>query len=123
MPTNTKATRNDDEVVFDIKVGERIRAWRRAAGMTQTELARASGVTFQQVQKYERGTNRVAASRLSSISRAVGVTAAELLGEEIAAGPSLTAAQKRLLNIFDQATPEQQKLAISFLESLTRVAA
>lgn len=43
-------------------------------GMTQERLARTIGITFQQVQKYERGTNRVVASRLFELARALGVT-------------------------------------------------
>ena len=52
----------------DIEVGQRIRARRMAQGMSQTELGNLLGVTFQQVQKYEKGTNRIGASRLQQIS-------------------------------------------------------
>ena len=48
----------------DLHVGSVIRARRKALGMTQQELARAIGLTFQQVQKYERGVNRISASKL-----------------------------------------------------------
>ena len=48
----------------DIHVGQRIRLARVSKGMSQTALAEAVGVTFQQVQKYEKGTNRTSASRL-----------------------------------------------------------
>ena len=53
----------------DTHVGQRIRDKRNERGMSQTEVANALGVTFQQVQKYERGTNRVGASRLFDLSR------------------------------------------------------
>jgi len=49
-------------------VGKRIRARRRLCGMNQQTLAQALGLTFQQVQKYEYGANRVSASRLSAIA-------------------------------------------------------
>lgn len=52
----------------DRLVGERIHVLRKSKGLTQTELGRAIGVTFQQVQKYENGMNRVGASRLSDIA-------------------------------------------------------
>jgi transcriptional regulator with XRE-family HTH domain len=52
----------------DIHVGSRIRMRRLMLGNSQTELAEALGVTFQQVQKYEKGANRVSASRLQQIS-------------------------------------------------------
>jgi len=52
---------------IDAYVGTRIRFRRNLLGMSQTELAARIGVTFQQVQKYERGTNRIGASRLIRI--------------------------------------------------------
>ena len=58
----------------DVDVGKRIRTQRRLLGMNQAALARALGLTFQQVQKYESGTNRVSASKLSAIANALGVS-------------------------------------------------
>ncbi|WP_156398384.1 helix-turn-helix domain-containing protein, partial [Caulobacter sp. Root1455] len=49
---------------IDVHVGKMIRARRRAIGASQHDLAPAIGVTFQQVQKYELGSNRVSASKL-----------------------------------------------------------
>jgi transcriptional regulator with XRE-family HTH domain len=57
----------------DILVGQNIRICRLQAGMSQTELGKRVGVTFQQIQKYERGANRVGANRLSQIADALGV--------------------------------------------------
>jgi len=48
----------------DIHVGQKLREARLAKGMTQTDLGNALGVSFQQVQKYEKGTNRMGSSRL-----------------------------------------------------------
>ncbi|RMD87220.1 MAG: XRE family transcriptional regulator [Alphaproteobacteria bacterium] len=53
----------------DIHVGKRVRARRLLCGMSQEAFAQKLGVTFQQVQKYERGTNRISASRLYKISK------------------------------------------------------
>jgi transcriptional regulator with XRE-family HTH domain len=53
---------------MDIRVGESIRAHRLIAGMSQSDLAGRLGVSFQQVQKYERGANRVGAGRLPQIA-------------------------------------------------------
>jgi transcriptional regulator with XRE-family HTH domain len=58
---------------IDILVGARLRERRQALCLTQVELARALGLTFQQVQKYECGTNRVSASRLFELSRILSV--------------------------------------------------
>lgn len=57
----------------DLVVGLNIRMWRLQARMSQTELGNRLGVTFQQVQKYEKGANRVGASRLMQIADALGV--------------------------------------------------
>ncbi len=54
---------------IDVHVGARVRQRRVLQGMTQTMLGDALGLTFQQVQKYERGTNRVSASRLFELAR------------------------------------------------------
>jgi transcriptional regulator with XRE-family HTH domain len=58
---------------IDIEVGKRIRVYRRQAGLSQTRLGEALKLTFQQVQKYEKGANRVAPSRLEVIARVCGV--------------------------------------------------
>lgn len=57
----------------DIEVGRRIRLQRHKLGMSQSALAEGLDVTFQQVQKYEKGTNRVGASRLQSVAVCLGV--------------------------------------------------
>jgi len=57
----------------DVHVGQKIKALRCARRLSQGALAEALGVTFQQVQKYERGTNRVGASKLFEIAKALGV--------------------------------------------------
>ena len=57
----------------DVHVGARVRTRRLLIGMNQETLARALGLTFQQVQKYEGGANRISASRLSQIADVLGV--------------------------------------------------
>lgn len=56
---------------IDVHVGQRIRARRMQLGITQEKLADAIDLTFQQVQKYEKGTNRVGASRMAQIGAAL----------------------------------------------------
>ncbi len=58
---------------IDRYVGSRVRARRLGLGMSQTKLGQAIGVTFQQVQKYEKGANRVGASNLYKMAKAMGV--------------------------------------------------
>ena len=67
---------------IDVAVGARIRIRRRWLGFSQTQLANALGITFQQVQKYERGANRVSASMLVKIAGKLETTVAALVGED-----------------------------------------
>ena len=64
----------------DAQVGQAIRAHRLMAGLSQTELADRLDITFQQVQKYEKGVNRVGAGRLQRIARVLGVPIATFFG-------------------------------------------
>lgn len=57
----------------DKHVGSRMRTRRLLAGLSQEKLGEALGITFQQIQKYEKGTNRISASRLQQASRVLGV--------------------------------------------------
>lgn len=60
----------------DVYVGSRIKHQRTVSGISQEKLGRELGLTFQQVQKYEKGANRVGASRLYQISQILGVSPA-----------------------------------------------
>jgi transcriptional regulator with XRE-family HTH domain len=66
---------------IDVAVGARVRARRKALGLSQTGLAEALGLTFQQIQKYERGANRISASKLVQTARVLGTTVGDLVGE------------------------------------------
>src|ERR1700752_2734246 len=68
---NVMSVKRPDPV--DIEVGHRIRIERLARGLSQTALANQLGVTFQQVQKYEKGVNRVGAGRLTKIADVLDV--------------------------------------------------
>jgi transcriptional regulator with XRE-family HTH domain len=57
----------------DVHVGQRLRQRRVLAGLSQEKLARMVGITFQQVQKYERGANRIVASRLYQLANVLDV--------------------------------------------------
>src|SRR5947207_8309636 len=58
--------------VEDVEIGRKIRALRLDRGLSQSDLANGIGLTFQQVQKYEKGTNRVSAGRLQKIADLLG---------------------------------------------------
>jgi transcriptional regulator with XRE-family HTH domain len=66
---------------IDVHVGNRIRMRRLLLGMNQETLANALGLTFQQVQKYEGGANRVSASRLSAMAEILGVPISYFFGD------------------------------------------
>jgi transcriptional regulator with XRE-family HTH domain len=63
----------------DKAIGLRLRALRANAGMTQGALARMVGTSYQQLHKYERGVNRIAAGRLSTLAAALGVPPSSLM--------------------------------------------
>jgi transcriptional regulator with XRE-family HTH domain len=64
----------------DIALGERIRARRNQIVMSQEELGKALGVSFQQIQKYENGTNRISSGRLIQIVNALQCSVTDLIG-------------------------------------------
>jgi len=83
--------RNPDAVAdpVDVAVGARIRLLRKVRGLSQQALAEAAGVTFQQIQKYERGANRVSASMLARIARTLDIPVSEMFGEGAAGGSAI----------------------------------
>src|SRR5579863_4299605 len=65
--------KSDQPHPIDVQVGSRVRLRRNMLGLSQEKLGEAIGLTFQQVQKYERGANRIGASRLHELSRVLDV--------------------------------------------------
>jgi len=101
----------------DLLLGANVRGRREALRITQAELARAVGVTFQQVQKYEKGTNRISASRLVRIARVLETTCATLLGEagaEEIPGASVLAREWSRI-----ADPEARQAIVTLVRGLT----
>jgi transcriptional regulator with XRE-family HTH domain len=87
----------------DVHVGSRVRLRRTLLGMSQKKLGNALGLTFQQVQKYERGTNRIGSSRLYVLSRILDVPVSfffDDMAQEIAVGQPGFAEAAQVL--FDQ---------------------
>jgi transcriptional regulator with XRE-family HTH domain len=77
--------------VIDMFVGERVREYRKEFSLTQSQLAERLGVTFQQVQKYEKETNRISAGRLFQIAEILKVPIQELYpqADEVAAAQAV----------------------------------
>ncbi len=79
----------------DVHVGGRVRQRRLLLGMTQSDLAEALRLTFQQVQKYERGANRIGASRLFHLSQILDVSIVYFFGDMPADVAAESPAQRR----------------------------
>jgi transcriptional regulator with XRE-family HTH domain len=112
---------------LDVLVGARIRILRKHRGMSQGVLAGKIGVSFQQVQKYEKGTNRVGASRLSCIASVLGISVGELFESSetasvAAKSPFRLLAERdalRVLTAFSRTTNPRLRRAITkLLESV-----
>jgi transcriptional regulator with XRE-family HTH domain len=86
-----KGYTRDEDCEFERSVGARIRYRRRLLGMTQQQLGDAVGISFQQVQKYENGTNRITAARLLRISQKLEVPASWFF-DDLSADPTDAAA-------------------------------
>lgn len=71
-------TQTQSDVDFNSVIGLKIKARRRELKLTQTELANSLGVTFQQIQKYEKGKNRIVFPKLILLFKALNVKFAEL---------------------------------------------
>ena len=84
---------------LDVALGSRIRLRRRELGLSQEQLARKVGITFQQVQKYEHGTNRVSFSRLVEIAQALHCGVMDIVGDlDKSSASSLFSRHVALLN-------------------------
>lgn len=102
IPQNTKTKSSSSINAVDAYVGSRIRLRRGIAGYSQEKLAEEMGITFQQVQKYERGLNRVSAGRLWKLSKILGVSVNFFFdGMEALPQPSLTGAP---MGFYEEAT-------------------
>jgi len=110
---------------IDVAVGTRIRVQRRHLKISQDDLAQVLGLTFQQVQKYERGTNRVSASMLVRIAAKLQTTVGSLVGEDVLAEQDVamltalsTPGAIDLLRAYGQATPKGRKAILNVAKTL-----
>ena len=120
--------KDEDPHPVDRHVGRRVQEKRLDLGLTQTALAKAVGVSFQQVQKYESGANRISASKLYKASRALGIAPSALFeGLDVDDGANvlgqfadfITApGSNRLAAAFPQLTSAQQRILADLVETL-----
>lgn len=113
---------NEMPHAVDIHVGKRIRELRMVRNMSQSDLANALGITFQQVQKYEKGTNRVSASRLYQMCQALKVRPEAFFDgyDEIKDAPVQIHSRQamRLVAAFDTLQPKAQSAVASLVEQM-----
>ncbi|WP_082476967.1 helix-turn-helix transcriptional regulator [Rhizobium sp. Leaf371] len=102
---------------IDVEVGSRVRVRRKILEMSQTQLAESLGVTFQQVQKYEKGSNRIGASRLQNMAEILSVPISYFFGESalssIGSDVKTELSEGRDLTAFVE-TPEATELNLAF---------
>lgn len=98
---------------LDLEIARRLKATRTSHGMTQSELGRALGVTFQQVQKYERGYNRVSASTLMKCAIALDTSVAALCGEDEIAPES-----KPLVRAYSLLREDQRRAVLAVVRAM-----
>ncbi len=120
------ADRESRSSPVDVHVGHRIRLRRTLMGMSQERLGDALGLTFQQVQKYERGANRVSASRLFDLSRVLDVPISFFFDDMDGADghkPHLPGGFAQSQDAFGPASPPGQDEALHRRETLELVRA
>ncbi|MBM1817343.1 helix-turn-helix domain-containing protein [Pseudosulfitobacter pseudonitzschiae] len=106
---------------IDIHVGSQIRSLRRALKLSQTDLATRLGVSFQQIQKYETGANRVSASKLAEASDILGVSITYLFPERYQEQP-LSSEEKTLVAAYRSADIESRELLTIVAEKVAEPA-
>lgn len=116
MAANTRKPRHG---ALDAALGERIRYRRRQLQLSQSALGAKLGITFQQVQKYENGTNRISAAMLLKLSEALELTVNEILQEADApaAAPASAAESARLVAAFERIQSSDVRAAVLTLVS------
>jgi transcriptional regulator with XRE-family HTH domain len=118
---------------IDAHVAGRLRSYRKQLGISQAEIAKELGVTFQQVQKYEAGINRIGAGRLFQLASLFGVSVQELFPKTVSTAEGQKKTEK-LDEITDFATsadgwklceafvrikdPRQRKIIISLIQEM-----
>jgi transcriptional regulator with XRE-family HTH domain len=103
----------------DIIVGQNVRTLRAKRRISQLELGEALGLTFQQIQKYEKGTNRVSASKLHQIAVFLGVDISALFeGADTTSRPGLSAEAYELAVTYDKLRSTAGKEAVRTIVTL-----
>jgi transcriptional regulator with XRE-family HTH domain len=100
---------------IDVQVGNRVRIRRMLIGMSQERLGDLLGLTFQQVQKYEKGVNRIGAGRLFEVARILNVPV-DFFYEGVAAAPGLSTSEAAPPVMEFVSSGEGLQLALAFMK-------
>jgi transcriptional regulator with XRE-family HTH domain len=112
---------------LDIEVGRRVRSLRLEKGMSQEKLGNQLALTFQQIQKYENGTNRIGAAKLQRIAQILGVSVSALYPDPVPAGQNSqevaelidTGSTLRLLRAYSRMrSPSLQRALTTLVEEI-----
>jgi transcriptional regulator with XRE-family HTH domain len=115
---------------LDVEIGQRVRAFRLHKGLSQEKLADQLGITFQQVQKYEKGTNRIGAGRLQRIANVLGIPVSDFFTSHKQGGVAPAelfklldkAAALRLLRAYSRIRqPKLQQAIMRLVESIAGI--
>ncbi len=101
-----------DKIFSDLEIGCKIRALRLQAGLTQEKLAEYIGITFQQVQKYEKGITKVNLQKLQQLSIALNVPTASFFDDSPCLLTKLTDDEAKLLQDYRKIRASNHKTSI-----------
>lgn len=117
-------SKNEPPDQIDVSVGLAVRSRREALRLTQAELGQAIGVTFQQVQKYERGTNRISASMLTRIADRLGTTEGDFFPQrgsgKVPAASSGVRQIHSLADAHEALSPKNKRILLGLARELAR---
>jgi len=108
---------------IDVYVGKRLRQRRFECGLSQAVLGEKAGITFQQIQKYERGANRIAASRLYEFSKILNTEFqwfVEGLDDDCAVENIVTPEISRLIKIYNDTPQHLRKSVMALLQAISK---
>lgn len=105
--TSTPKITLENAAAVDNFVGQQVRALRTVKGLTQTDLGRACGISFQQIQKYEKGANRISASKLALIAQVLEAPISQFFPGHVdtAPAPVLSSSEARVLRALRNMEP------------------
>ncbi|WP_191555768.1 helix-turn-helix domain-containing protein [Brevundimonas aurantiaca] len=103
---------------IDTKIGANVRHRREALGITQAQLGQSVGVTFQQIQKYERGANRISAAALLKIANALECSVADLYGDPDPAGTSMS--ERAILKLWQRLREPERDAVVTMIREFLK---